>query len=489
MRDVLDALGLHAALLISGFGALRLTDMRTPLSFGALWRTGGLAYMVGVAVVMQSCILLLVLGVPFGLPTIAAICALLALPLLPDVARRRAVRRPRTTSPTLWAGSLRRNLGDDRLLVVAVLVAFAILALIALATTANMPISAYDAWNLWSRKAELMFDGSHLPIGVLSSTAGGYIHPDYPLILPLLEAAQMRALHRLELSSAHTVLLALMVAFVWAGVHIGSRVNRSYVVAVVFPGVVMLTLDQLLTGYADIPMAFYLGLGTLLMGIWLDDGRHRDLAVTMMLLAGAAGIKNEGMIGAVVVIVSGLIIVGATRRMKQLRDLLVAAVAMGGLSILPWHLWLVAHHLKGDIPFPGGLDPAFLSSRAGRLWPSINALYEQITNIQSISVAVSIAAAVIVLRAVTRRFTRAAAFYLVAGVLYFALLVWAYWVNPLQLQFLILSSADRVYVGLAFMAVAAVIHLGSEQLDASGEAQSQAETEQRKPKRPATASR
>ena len=50
-------------------------------------------------------------------------------------------------------------------------------------------------------------------------------------------------------------------------------------------------------------------------------------------------------------------------------------------------------------------------------------------------------------------------FYLLAGALYFAVLVWAYWVNPIQIQFLVTTSANRVYIGLAFIALAAILQL------------------------------
>ena len=131
---------------------------------------------------------------------------------------------------------------NDETIVLIALGSFGVLAVIGLITLGNDPVSVYDAWNLWARKAALMFLGSHLPLGVFSSTAGGYIHPDYPLVLPLLEAVNLRALHRYELSSVHTVVWALAIAFVWAGVYLGLRVAPRRLCAVLFPGVVMLTL-------------------------------------------------------------------------------------------------------------------------------------------------------------------------------------------------------------------------------------------------------
>ena len=39
------------------------------------------------------------------------------------------------------------------------------------------------------------------------------------------------------------------------------------------------------------------------------------------------------------------------------------------------------------------------------------------------------------------------------------LLVWAYWIYPLDLTFLLTTSPDRVITGLIFVCVAAVLHL------------------------------
>jgi TRAP-type C4-dicarboxylate transport system permease small subunit len=120
---------------------------------------------------------------------------------------------------------------------------------------------------------------------------------------------------------------------------------------------------------------------------------------------------------------------------------------------------LVAHNLKGDTPFPGGLNPSYLIDRVSRLGPGITGLYNQLTNVGTIAVAVPIAIAVILMRLRRAQRTLLVWFYLLAGLFYFAVLVWAYWVNPIQIQFLVMTSADRVYMGLAFIALMGVLHL------------------------------
>ncbi len=461
MKSFVEALAGQLALVLAGSGALRAARVVKPMSLANLFKAGGLAYLVGVALTMQTCVLALVLGVPFGLVTFGVVCLICGMPLLLDV--RPLMRHRQWAWPDRWRRpSLPRRLTSEQTIVVVAAAGFAVLALIGLITLGNRPIlpGDYDAWNTWTRKAGLMFLEPHLPLAVLGSPASGFVHPDYPLVLSLLEALHLRALHRYELSSVHTVLWTLGIAFVWAGIYLGSRVVRPALCLLLFPGVFMLTVVQLLTAYADVPMAFFLGLGTLALGLWLESARRPDLALAMMLFAGAAGMKNEGLVGAVVVIGAGIVVLACYRRFIRAGELAVGGLAMGVFAILPWHIWLLAHHLKGDIPFPGGFSPSYLIDRFSRLGPGLTGLYDQLTNVQTIAIAVPIALAVVLVRIWRREWSPLLWFYLLAGLLYFVALCWAYWANPGNLGFLITTSANRVYVGLAFIAVVAILHVG-----------------------------
>lgn len=85
MRALLEPLGAQLALLVAGLGALRAANVLSPISLLETVKAAGLAYLVGVALVMQTCVLLLVVGLPFGLPMVAVVCLAFALPLLIDL--------------------------------------------------------------------------------------------------------------------------------------------------------------------------------------------------------------------------------------------------------------------------------------------------------------------------------------------------------------------------------------------------------------------
>jgi hypothetical protein len=356
----------------------------------------------------------------------------------------------------------------DRRIGAITLVAFALVAVVGFAAVGNWPVDQYDAWNLWTRKARLLFLDPHLPLAVFKGggfygggNAPGNIHPDYPLGLPMLETVHLRGLGRLDVRQVHEALWLLLVAFVWAAGFLASRVTRTAVWATVLCGTAVLVSGALLTGYADVPMALFLGTGVLALGLWIDGGATGDLAVAALLLAGAASFKNEGMLGAAAALIVALAVVLAARRRDMARQLVVAGLAFALVAVVPWRIWLAAHDLRGDLPLGKGLDPSFLADRLDRVWPSMGALHHQLARRGTVAIFVVVGIALALVRLRGRERSPVAAFYLGTGVVYYLALVWAYWISPLPLRFHLDTSVDRIYVGIALVAVAAIVQLGA----------------------------
>jgi uncharacterized protein YneF (UPF0154 family) len=212
----------------------------------------------------------------------------------------------------------------ERRLVILTMAAFLLVGLIGIFTLSGQPIdreAGFDTWNLWMRKANLMFFGSHLPLAVFKSHTEGYIQAYYPLGYPLLLAVHMRSMGVYETSTVHVVVWVLLLAFVWAGAFLASRVTRPLVWAVLLPGTVFLVYQQASTGYADVPVAIFLCLGVLAAGIWLEHRSRADLWVACLLLAGAVQIKNEGFIGAIIVLVVAACYLLRWRQWPAIREL------------------------------------------------------------------------------------------------------------------------------------------------------------------------
>jgi hypothetical protein len=479
VRSTLGPILLHVAILIAGMGLLRAAKIVPRLFTMRALAAGGLAYLCGLSAALTLSILLLVVGGPFNLVTFGLICAILASPLLLEVPAL-ASARPRRPDWLARPRAYWHEAGLERRLAIVSMAAFGLIAVVGLLTLSGVPIdreAGYDTWNLWMRKANLMFFGSHLPLAVLKSRAEGYIQAYYPLGYPLLLAAHMRAVGVYETATVHVVVWILLVAFVWAGAFLASQVTRTLVWAGLLPGVVFLAYGQASSGYADIPVAIFLAIATLATGIWLERGGRGNLAVACLLIAGSCQIKNEGLTGAgVIVLAAGLYLLGS-RRMADLRDLVAGTVAVVLVAVFPWRLWLHDHLIPSDHSLGKTFDPGYLIDHFSRVWPSLKALEAEVVSQKATAVFIAIALALALVRLRGRAREPVAAFYLGVGLLYFLGLLAAYWTSPFSgesgLSFYIQTSVFRIVPGgLAFICVAAILHLSGIKHDAGQQAPS-----------------
>lgn len=454
MRQLVGPIVLHSGLLLAGLGLLWAIRIVPVLTVRRVLAAGGLAYLTGVAAVGQVCVLLLVLGVPFSLPTVGLVCAAFAAPLVVAL-RRRAPAAPASSA------SQPPVLGLEKWLAAATLTGFAVVLVVGLVSV-GLQALPYDAWNLWGRRAKLFFLSEQLPLDVFQGLAynlNGTIHPDYPIVLPLFESMHLRALGRFDASAIQVALWTFWGAFVWAACYLGGRVTRPLVWALVVPAAAVMVIGPLTSAYADVPVALYICVGVLVLGLWVETTSRSYLALAVIMLGGAAGFKNEGLTAAAAAFLAAGALVVLRRQWPRVRDLAIAGAAWAALAVIPWRLWTAAHDLRGDIPITSGFSPSFLADRTDRVRPSIAALYEQLINRTSIAVFVSFGIALAVARLGRRHHSPAAAFYLAVGVLYFTAIVWTYWISPLDLTFHIGNSVGRISVGFGFIAVAAILHL------------------------------
>jgi hypothetical protein len=449
MRQLAGPLALHVGFLVAGYGLLAAFGTLRDATAARWLAAGGLAYICGVVGVVSVTIVLLVIGVPLSLKATAVVVALLAAPMAMALLRGRPALRP-----------LPRPSGSEAWIAIGLLAAFAVVFLIGLASVGLRPLDQFDAWNLWARKANLLFWNGDLPSSIFHGQAYERVHPDYPMLLPVFEALHLRALGHFDPRVVHVPVWLLLGAFTWAAGFLASRVTRPAVWAPIVTGAALLSVPALLTAYADVPLAYLLTLAALSTGIWIERRGPADLAVAATLLAGCAATKNEGLVGCLIILVTAI---GVLAAMRSRRDALLtgaAAAAVLVVAVVPWRAWLSVNDLHGDTPVRQSLDPSFLADRFGRLGPSLEALHGQLTTRTPLAVLVPLALALVALAARSRRLRPLAAFYAAIGVLYFASLAWAYWISPLPLQFHLDTSVSRVAIGVMFLGLATVLHLG-----------------------------
>jgi hypothetical protein len=300
----------NALELVVGVGVATL--LRAPL---------GTAYLLGLAVVGIVSAHLALVHVPAGWPALA-ILAVLAVPFA-----RRVRLRPRVGTPASWVG----------------IAAFAALLVRSWPTFAAKPLDDYDGWAIWGMKGKALMQLGWANPALFANEAAKPAHLDYPLLLPSLEAVAARAMGGFDSRLIHLQFLLFAVAGV-AALHALLRERvRSWLL---WPGLLALAVapaftGQLLTAYADIPLALFVAAGLLAAANWLEDGEPRTLALAALFFAAAALTKNEGLIFVAAALV-GLLL--ASRRWRPL------LVALAGIeaALLPWQIWLAVHHIHTD---------------------------------------------------------------------------------------------------------------------------------------------
>jgi hypothetical protein len=476
VRADLTPLLVSAVYLFPGVGILAALGVvgRRPAGVVAAL---GLAYLVGLSAVLIAGTWLLVLGLSVTAETIALLSAILGgAPFAVAVLRRR--RGFHDDTPTASPGFAARLGAErwERFLVIGTAVALMLVLLIGFIASHRLLMFEWDAWSIWARKARMLLEFGSLPTSFFTDSSYEFMHPDYPLLVPLMEATWFRFAGFADTRGLHMQFWLLLVAFVWAAGWIVGRRARPIVwlpllaLIAVAPGV----WTQLLTEYADIPMALFLGLGLLLLGSWLESHARWELALAALLLAAAASTKNEGLVAAGAGVVAALVVelsssAGSWRNRARAAAPVLAAGAGVVAAILPWRIWLAANDISGDMPIGKGLDPGFLASRAERVWPTVEALVPAMTDQGAWLYLLPLGIGVVVAGLLTSGYRRLSGFYGLAGLLIFASLVWAYWISPSDLEWQLGTSATRVIDGLLLTAAVATLHVASRGAGRAGE--------------------
>jgi hypothetical protein len=253
---------------------------------------------------------------------------------------------------------------------------------------------------------------------------------------------------------------SLLIGYAWTVVFVALRVlGKPWAIVVGFAIVLVPGgYQQAFTGYADVPMAAFIGAGTLFIGCWLRTGSVSFLSAGALLLAGAAATKNEGLLGAVVVLVAAVVVSGANLPTRRRHALI--ALALVGVSVLPWRIWVARHGIHGDVPFLDGLSPSYLADRTGRASLAAGRLARTAVGKDW---PVIVPAAIILAGAgvASRQLRPLAAFHAIAGLAFFAVLVWIYWISTSNIHWYLSTSGSRTTTALVFIGASAVVHLSA----------------------------
>lgn len=312
-------------------------------------------------------------GIPLSLTTIGA-----PLAVATALAAWFTVRSARVPLPRVWrsfmnALTARDLVGLQRtlwlLLVAWLAFRFALLA----AEVWWRPLYPWDAWTQWGTKARVWFELRSLvpfvnaPEWFAQPVPTAYFDaaPHYPATVPLFQVWSALVLGRWDDALVNFPWWVSGVAFALALYGGLVRLGFSRLVALIGNAMVMsmpiVNAHIALAGYADLPMAAYLTLGTLAA---LEAIRRRtlaDAALALVLLVACVLVKNPGKAW-MLVLLPGLLVAALPRHGLRLAGIAFAGAALAITVLARTGVRILGYQLSPQFAMPwNGLYDAYFS--------------------------------------------------------------------------------------------------------------------------------
>lgn len=243
------------------------------------------------------------------------------------------------------------------------------------------PLYPWDAWTQWGTKARVWFELRTLvpfvtaPEWLSSATPAGYVDaaPHYPATVPLFQVWAALLIGRWDDALVNLPWWVIGVAFTIA--FYGALRRLAFVPIVALAGASMLMSLPIvnahiaLAGYADLPMAAYLTLGTLAALHAVKSRSVVDAAVAVVMLAACLLVKNPAKAWLIVVLPS-LLVAAMPRRGLQLAGVAFAAAALAILYLTRSGASILGYQLSSQFAFPWNalFDAYFSFANWNLLW-------------------------------------------------------------------------------------------------------------------------
>ncbi len=432
-------LGANALMLVAGFGILPLLGIAR--SWRLLFFRCGLAYLCGILLVGIVSAHLALVHVSFGWTGLGMLAAL-SLGLCTwrlKGTERPSWRRPGWIDTAGFAALVALMIDYGRAFRVA-------------------PLNRYDAWAIWALKGHALYAFGWADPVVFAGASYRFANLDYPLLIPSLEAVDFRTMGAFDTRLVHVQFLLFLVAALLAlFALLRDRVPSLVLWLSLFAlALAPAVFDQLLTAYADVPLALVFGVGVGAAGRWVITNERWALALASFCFAGALLTKNEGSLFVLAVFL-GLLVTAHTRW----RALAVAASA-DLLLLLPWRIYVHSHQLH-DINYSLGdsFDYGHVHSRLGVGPIAFRTLAEQMLDPQQWGLLVAIFAALLA-AALVLGLRALPLFALVWTIVAWLGLSWIYVISHLEYSSYLDSTKERIVASIVVGSAALVPLLAAE---------------------------
>ena len=352
-------------LVLAGMGSALMFALRPELALRDFFRLAGVSYLLGVAAAMVTFSIVIVLGIPFGWPSMVVCVLLVAGAGTFAGLRRRSSGRPgRALALTLPS---------------ACVFALAVVLLEAVFRKGRLQgLIEFDGWDSWGPKVKALYFFGRLQPHFLADLPGG----SYPPGLPALLSGTLHAMGSPDVVTVHLQFWFLGLGFV--GAVLGLLVTRveplliaPFVLLVfVMPDIRSRSVDM----YGDLTMGYAVAIAALLLALWVVDRSDWRVVAAAVICAGAVLTKREAIVLVACVVIASLLASADWRRPAAVLGASLAAWVV-------WQVWLSAHHLPGNGP-SGGLH--FLRDW-GRGWDALDTVLDNLFTFDLWLVSVTIA--------------------------------------------------------------------------------------------------
>ena len=436
---ILRTLAANAALVPAGVGFLMLIDAWQ--RFGR-WSRFLVAMLAGQALFLAVAPLLLYARLSVSpvvvLPLVAAVLVAGVL-----VTRRRG---PSVPSPT-HADARRGPAWLGAAVVIAPLLVLAARAVVT-------PLYQVDTMLNWVMKAKVIWAGGHHLTNVLDARlfARPDLHPqshlEYPLGMNSLLAWSFHWMGEADTRVLHLQLVLLVAAAVGTSWAILRPIVPDIPLAVGLAGLAMMpaVVHQLLTGYADVPLAFVWATGALALIRWVRDRERYLLGLATLLFAASLAVKQDGAFYDIAIYV-GVAAPLLVRERRRVLELLVSA-GIVALTALPWQIYTATHDLARTDVRPG---LGRMQAQTDRLLPTLEGIADVMAHPRTTMLAVPLALALAIACILRRRRTEAIPFLIAVGLVLVAIL-FIYWNSAVSLHVVLIPALGRILIGLIVLA-------------------------------------
>lgn len=360
MIEFLIGLAALVPTTLAGSLLVRIVDYRGSLRAG---ETVALGYGIGAGLLAWEMLCFQILGWQFSLLK-------LWLPMIGVCGLLYGIR-PRITAPKLPSFTRAKY----RRLETLVFLGISFQMILIFGRALSEPMEAYDAVSNWGLKAKAIFLAQSIPADFLKNPEYRTFHPDYPLLIPLLESSIYFAVGGISDTVSKSIfpfyLLSCAALFHVCLRRAGLSLRTALIFTFFMVSVPFVT-EQATNGYADIVICFYFGISSLFLFLWLQTENVPFLTLSALLAGFAALTKNEGLVLGLILTLGLLLQSVRRRRGRSLIRIWQPALTYVSIWVfvaLPWLYLKVSLDLRNDVVNATTLSSAIAWSSFERIVP------------------------------------------------------------------------------------------------------------------------